>query len=146
VSLRLTQIISGYWTVEGADLELWRATRGWRVASTEQPTRLWLEEHDLTEARFPRRKDLLRTLEALLDLGAPPLTGAQPVKLLRVGRRAYATCDRRFHVERVDPPISGCKWRVVDPSGGSEITRTLRSAARLIGASHAESSATLTGG
>jgi len=131
--VRLARGILGDWTIPGTDLVIlrsWDAT-GWRLTTSYiiETVEAWLNRHQLGEARFRRRKDLLRAYQAAAAIDPPPAQ-QRPVHLRRIASGRYEMPDGNVTVTKTD---RGQGWIINDGSGPLEHTaRTLEEARAII--------------
>jgi len=111
--IRLTRGMLGSWTIPGTDLSLLsnRDGHGWRFGMIRLTDDLeaWLTRHELADARFPRRKDLLRAYEAAAAIDPPPAESL-PVPLRRITAGRYEMPGRDITVTRTD---DGKTWNII---------------------------------
>jgi len=89
---RWRRAASGWWILQGTDVEALRKAGAWRAHSygeTRDQVREWLLDHQLYGTHFPTFIALRRAVEAANALDPAPISPTEPAELIKISAGDY---------------------------------------------------------
>jgi len=89
---RWRRVSTGWWILEGTDVEALRKGGIWRATSygeTRDQVREWMLDHQLHNTHFPTFSALRRAVEAAHAIDPAPVSATEPAELIKISAGDY---------------------------------------------------------